>query len=205
MPASVIRQRPDVYQAQRELVAAAESVGVAQAALLPSLDLSGSLLRSRVSTGGVSQSFNSWSVGPFTLSLPLLGRRALQAGVDSAQARYDSAATAYAGTLRTAVAEVERSLVALAVLSEQASTNQVALAGYSQSFTATEARYRVGLANLNELEEARRLLLNARSSAVALQQDRIQAWIDLYVALGGGFDPARVTDPLTANAAKDPS
>lgn len=205
VPATVIRQRPDVYQAQRELVAAAGSVGVARATLLPSLSLSGSLLRSRVSSAGVTQSFNSWSVGPFTLSLPLLGRGALQAGVDSAQARYDSAARAYAGTLRTAVAEVERSLVALAALREQAATTQTALDGYSQSFTATEARYRVGLANLNELEDARRLLLNARSSAVALQQDRIQAWIDLYVALGGGFDPAQAANALTANAARDPS
>jgi outer membrane protein TolC len=129
----------------------------------------------------------------------------LQAGADSAQARYDSAAVAYAGTLRNAVAEVERALVALASLREQAGTSRTALEGYAQSFTATEARYRVGLANLNELEEARRLLLNARSSTVTLQQDRIQAWIDLYVALGGGFDPARVSDALNANAAKDPS
>lgn len=205
VPAAVIRQRPDVYRAQRELVAAAESVGVARAALLPSLNLSGSLLRSRVSSGGSSDSFNSWSVGPFTLSLPLLGRGALQAGVDSAQARYESAAVAYAGTVRNAVAEVERSLVALASLRDQAGTTRTALDGYSQSFTATQARYRVGLANLNELEEARRLQLNASSSAVTLQQDRIQAWIDLYVALGGGFDPARVADPLNANAARVPS
>jgi NodT family efflux transporter outer membrane factor (OMF) lipoprotein len=205
VPAAVIRQRPDVYRAQRELVAAAESVGVARAALLPSLSLSGSLLRNRVSSAGASDSFNSWSVGPFALSLPLLGRGALQAGVDSAQARYESAAVAYAATLRNAVAEVERSLVALASLREQAGTTQTALDGYSQSFTATQARYRVGLSNLNELEEARRLQLNASSSAVTLQQDRIQAWIDLYVALGGGFDPARVADSLQHNAAKDPS
>ncbi len=210
VPAEVIRQRPDVFRAQRTLVAAAGSVGVAQSALLPSLSLSGNLLRSRVHTAGMAVSFNSWAVGPFTLSLPLTGRGALQAGVDSAQASYDSAAVAYAATLRNAIAEVERALVALAALREQQASNQTALAGYSQSFTGTEARYRVGLANLNELEEARRLKLNAESSAVALQQSRIQAWIDLYVALGGGFDPAQVptTPDLTTygtNAAKDPS
>ena len=58
----------------------------------------------------------------------------------------------------------------------------------------------LGLASLNELEEARRLKLNADSSAVALQQERINAWIQLYVALGGGFDPVNNPD-----AFKDPS
>lgn len=218
VPADVLRQRPDVFRAQRALVAAAESVGVARAALLPSLSLSGNLLVGRGRSGGQAASFNSWSVGPLALNLPLTGRGALQAGVDSAQADDDSAGVAYAATLRNAMAEVERALVALAAQREQQSSNATALAGYTQSFSGTEARYRVGLASLSELEEARRLKLNAESGAVALQQNRIQAWIDLYVALGGGFDPAQVpaspdlTDfPLSpatgarANTAKDPS
>lgn len=219
VPAEVLRQRPDVFSAQHALVAAAESVGVAQAALLPSLNLSGNLLVGRGRSGGLDGTFNTWSVGPFTLSLPLTGRGALQAGVDSAQVGYESAGMAYAATLRNAIAEVERSLVALAALREQQSSNAIALAGYTQSFTGTEARYRVGFASLNELEDARRLKLNADSSAVALQQNRIQAWIDLYLALGGGFDPAQVpaspdlsSFPLSAtgahpsaNFAKDPS
>jgi NodT family efflux transporter outer membrane factor (OMF) lipoprotein len=215
VPAEVLRQRPDVFRAQRALVAAAESVGVARAALLPSLSLSGNVLVGRGWSGGLDASFNSWSVGPFTLSLPLTGRGALQAGMDSAQAGYDSAGVAYAATLRNAIAEVERALVALAALREQQGSNATALAGYTQSFTGTEARYRVGLASLSELEEARRLKLNAESGAVALQQNRIQAWIDLYLALGGGFDPAQVpaspdlrSFPLSATGgptAKDPS
>jgi outer membrane protein TolC len=207
-----------VFRAQRALVAAAELVGVARAALLPSLNLSGNVLVGRGSSGGLDASFNTWSVGPFALSLPLSGRGALQAGVDSAQAGYESAAVAYAATLRNAIAEVERTLVALAALREQQSSSAIALAGYTQSFTGTEARYQVGFASLNELEDARRLKLNADSSAVALQQNRIQAWIDLYLALGGGFDPTQLpaspdlnsfplsaTDAHRAITAKDPS
>ncbi len=219
VPAEVLRQRPDVFRAQRALVAAGESVGVARAALLPSLSLSGNVLVGRVWSGGLDASFNSWSVGPFTLSLPLTGRGALQAGVDSAQAGYESAGVAYAASLRNAIAEVERALLALVALREQQGSNATALAGYTQSFTGTEARYRVGFASLSELEDARRLKLNAESSAVALQQNRIEAWIDLYMALGGGFDAAQVPSspdlssfPLSAtganpsaNFAKDPS
>jgi NodT family efflux transporter outer membrane factor (OMF) lipoprotein len=219
VPAEVLRQRPDVFRAQRVLVAAAESVGVAQAALLPSLNLSGNVLVGRGWSGGLDATFNTWSVGPFTLSLPLTGRGALQAGVDSAQAGYESAGVAYAATLRNAIGEVERALVALAALREQQSSNAIAVAGYTQSFTGTEARYRVGFASLSDLEEARRLKLNAESSAVTLQQNRIQAWIDLYLALGGGFNAVQVpaspglsSFPLSAtganpsaNFAKDPS
>ena len=200
VPAEVIRQRPDVFRAQRELVAASEDVGVARAALLPGLSLSGSLLRNRFSGSGTEGTFNTWAIGPISLSLPLLGRDALRASTDSAQARYESAAIAYASSLRQAVAEVEQALVTLASLREREASTVTAVAGYEQSLKGTEPRYRVGLANLNELEEARRLKLNADSSAVNLQQERINAWIQLYVALGGGFDP--VNNP---NALKDPA
>ncbi|MBN9372026.1 MULTISPECIES: efflux transporter outer membrane subunit [unclassified Hydrogenophaga] len=208
VPAEVLRQRPDVYRAQRELVAASEDVGVARAALRPGLTLQGSVLRNHFSGGGLDFAANSWSIGPITLSLPLLGRGALHASADSAQARYEAAAMAYARTLRQAVAEVEQSLVTLSGLSERLAATETAVAGYSRSFEATEARYRVGFANLSELEEARRLKLSADSSAVALQQERMDAWLQLYVALGGGFDPAAIPatytgDALNPNASND--
>lgn len=189
LPAEVIRQRPDVYRAQQDLIAAAEGVNVSRAALWPSLSLSGNVMRNRFSGGGTDITLNSWSVGPFTLSLPLLGREGLRAQASAAEARYEAAARAYAATLRQAVAEVEHSLVALSSLAERVEATDTSVQGYDRSLRATEARYRVGLASLNELEEARRLKLAADSAAVALLQERIQAWISLYVALGGGFDP----------------
>jgi outer membrane protein, multidrug efflux system len=200
VPMNVIRQRPDVYQAQRNLLAASDAVGVARAALLPSLTFSGNWLRNRFTTSGNTSTFDTWSVGPLTLSLPLLGRDALHARSEAAQAQYESASVAYAATLRRSVGEVEQALVTLSSLSQRVDSTQTAAAGYGQSFVATEARYRVGLANLTELEDARRLQLAARSAAVTLQLDRINAWINLYVALGGGFDPRN-----NNNALKDPS
>jgi multidrug efflux system outer membrane protein len=191
VPAQVLRQRPDVCRAQRELVAAGEAAGAARALLLPNLSLSGSLLRNRFSSADSSTSFNTWSIGPLALNLPLIGRAALNANASAAQVRYEAAALVYAATLRQAVAEVEQALVTLSGLQLRQSATDTAVAGYLQSFRATEARHRVGLANLNELEEARRLRLNAQSSAIALQQERFNAWVALYLALGGGFDPAQ--------------
>lgn len=200
VPVEVIRQRPDVARSQRELVAAAEGVGVARAALWPSLSLTGSVLRNRFSADGSNTTFNTWSLGPLSLSLPLIGRSGLTANAQAAQARYEAAAVAYANTLRQAIAEVEQALVALSGLQRQQAASQEAVAGFNRSFQATEARYRVGLANLNELEEARRLQLNADSGAVALRQEHLNTWIALYVALGGGFDPL-----VSPESARNPS
>ncbi len=196
VPLEVIRQRPDVARAQQELVAAAEGIGVARAALLPSLSLSGNVLSNRFRTGGDTTSFTSWSIGPLSLNLPLIGRGGLNAAADASVARYDAAAVGYANVLRKAVAEVEQALVALDALKTQLSSSQQAVAGYTRSYDATEARYRVGLANLNELEEARRLKLNAESGALALQLDHVSSWISLYVALGGGFDSRIAPEPV---------
>ncbi|MEX1165509.1 MAG: TolC family protein, partial [Hydrogenophaga sp.] len=200
VPMDAIRQRPDVARAQANWVAAAEGVGVARANMLPSLSFSGSWLRNRFSTGADNSSFNTWSIGPLSMTVPVVGRGALQARTDAAVAQYTASGQAYAGTLRQAVSEVEQALVSLDGLRQREQNTAAALAGYSQSFIATEARYRVGFASLNELEDARRLKLNAESGAVALQQERINTWISLYVALGGGFDPEN-----NLSAIKDPS
>ena len=59
--------------------------------------------------------------------------------------------------------------------------------GYRRSFVATEARYRNGLASLVELEDARRTLLAAETTRIALQKERYAAWVALYRAAGGGW------------------
>ena len=200
VPMDAIRQRPDVARAQANWVAAAQGVGVARAAMLPNLSFSGSWLRNRFSTASGTTSFNTWSVGPLSMTIPLVGRSALRARADAAQALYESTGQAYAAVLRQAVAEVEEALVALDGLRERERETDAALAGYAQSFNATQARYKVGFANLNELEEARRLQLAADSAVIALRQERINTWINLYVALGGGFDPEN-----PESAIKDPS
>jgi outer membrane protein, multidrug efflux system len=200
VPMDAIRQRPDTAQAQANWVAAAQGVGVARAAMLPSLSFSGSWLRNRYSADGDNATFNTWSIGPISMTIPVVGRGALQARTDAAEALYQASGKAYAATLRQAVSEVEQALVTLDGLRQREADTSAALAGYTQSFKATEARYKVGFASLNELEEARRLLLNAESGAIALQQERINTWIGLYVALGGGFDPEN-----NLSAIKDPS
>ena len=157
-------------------------------------------MATRFRGGGLSVDGTTWSIGPLTLSLPLLGRDRLNAHADAAVAQYEAAGSAYAATLRQAVSEVEQALVSLASLRERSAAAEVAVDGYRRSLAGTESRWRVGLASLNELEDARRVLLAAESGAVALRQERLQAWINLYVALGGGFEPAQATPDALKDA-----
>ncbi|ROZ79108.1 efflux transporter outer membrane subunit [Ramlibacter sp. WS9] len=187
VPAQVLAQRPDVYQAEREVVAASAEVGNARAQRFPRLSLSGSIAAGSVRTGGVTTDLQTWSIGPLALSLPLFdgGRRA--ANVDAAQARYEEAALLYAARVRQAVREVEEALVNLESARSRTEDARNATEGYRASFAATEARYRSGLASLVELEDSRRTALAAETAWVALQRERVAAWIALYRAAGGGW------------------
>lgn len=199
VPAQALAQRPDVYAAEREVAAASAEVGGAQADRYPRLSLSGSIGRGWLHTGGTSISSNTWSLGPLALSLPIFdaGRRAAQ--VDAAVARYDAAVVLYRAQVRKAVSEVEQALVQLDSTETRSTDAQQAAAGYQRSFEATEARWRAGLASLVELEDARRTALAADTALVALQQERMAAWISLYRAVGGGWDAGGATTPTSTS------
>ena len=187
LPAQVLAQRPDVYQAERELAAACAAAGQAQAQRYPRLGLSGAIGAARVRTGGTTTDLSTWSIGPLTLSVPLFdgGRRAAQE--EAARARYDEAAALYRARVRLAVSEVEQALVRLHSSAERNDSAHTAAEGYRASFAATEARWRAGLASLVELEDARRTALAAQNALTALQHERTAAWVALYRAAGGGW------------------
>jgi len=187
VPAQVLAQRPDVYSAAREVAAASFEVASADAMRYPRLSLGGNITAGRVRIAGVSQGFDTWSIGPLAVSLPLFDGGRSRASLDSAKARYDDAAGKYRGVARQAVREVEEALVNLKSTADRASDTDVAVEGYRASFAGTEARYKVGLASLVELEESRRTLLAAQGALLSLQLERRNAWIALYRALGGGW------------------
>lgn len=199
VPAEVLNQRPDLYIAARELVAAAADVSEARAQRLPRITLGGSISAARFETGSVSRDGSLWSLGPLTVALPLFDGGTRRANVDAARARYDEATIAYRARLRGAVREVEEALVLLQSTASRAEDARIAVEGYAASYTATEARFRGGLASLFELEDARRTASQAQSQLIELQRERVAAWIQLYRALGGGWTPADLeNEPRTA-------
>ncbi|GAB2851835.1 efflux transporter outer membrane subunit [Pseudoduganella ginsengisoli] len=198
LPAQVLSQRPDVYTAERDVAAASYEVGGAQAQRYPRVALSGSIGAANFHTGGQNTQLDTWTVGPLALQLPVFDAGRRRANIDAAQARYDSAVVAYRATIRNAVREVEQALVTLNATSERAADAHTALAGYRTAFAATEDRYKNGMASLLELEDARRMRLAAENTVITLQQERSAAWVALYRAAGGGWNPGQAAE-TTAN------
>ncbi len=187
IPAQVLAQRPDVFSAERDVAAASFDVGSAQAQRTPRLTLGGNIGGMRTLAGGATTDLSTWSIGPLALSLPVWDGGVRSANVDAAQARYDEAAALYRSKVRQAVREVEEALVNLQSAADRSADTQVASDGYRTAFAATQARYQAGLASLPELEDARRTFVAADTSVVALQRERLLAWVALYRAAGGGW------------------
>ena len=201
VPAQALAQRPDVFAAERELVAASADVSQAQAQRLPRITLSGSIGAARFESGDVTADGTVWQIGPLAVSLPIFDGGRRRANVDATQARYTQAQSEYRAKLRTAVREVEEALVNLQSTAARGDDAQTASDGYAASYRATEARYRGGLASLFELEDARRTATQSQVQLIDLKSERSAAWIALYRALGGGWSgPDQRTAAATATA-----
>lgn len=199
LPAATLAQRPDVFSAERAVAAASFDVGAAQAQRYPRLTLGGSVGVANFRSDGSNTRADTWTIGPLAISVPVFDAGRRRANVDAAGARYDEAVVAYRASVRQAVREVEEALVNLQSTEERSGHAQTALEGYRVSFVATEDRYKNGLASLLELEDARRTRLLAENTVVGLERERSAAWIALYRAAGGGWNPADAAN-ATANA-----
>ncbi len=189
LPAQVLAQRPDVRRAELAVAAASADVGAARADRYPRLSLSGTVVAGAVRTAGASNDLQTWSIGPLALTLPVFDAGRRMANVQAAHARYDEALSLHRAQLRPAVSEVEQALVTLDSARALVGDARVAAEGFRTSFIATEARHRAGLASLVELEDARRSQLAAETALVSLQRELHDAWIALYRAAGGGWQP----------------
>ncbi|MDH6165222.1 multidrug efflux system outer membrane protein [Variovorax boronicumulans] len=188
VPAAALSQRPDVYAAELAVASASADVGSAEAERYPKLTLSGSIGRMQIRTSGFRESLDTWTVGPVSLTVPLLDGGARKANTDAAKARYTEAVSLYRANVRQAVREVEEALVNLDATDARTTDADSAVKNYQASFDATQARYSSGLASLFELEDSRRTLFTAQTARVTLQRERAEAWVSLYRSMGGGWN-----------------
>ena len=193
IPAQTLAQRPDIMNAEAELIAAAADVERKQAARLPRVSLNGSIGWMWLSGVGFSGNGEVWSLGPLSVTLPIFDSGKRKGEADSALASYEEAAVNYRNKLRVAVKEVETALVDLHSTQARHNNLQQALVGYQASFKATQAKVSAGFANLIELEESRRLALQTEINLMNMLQTRTNAWVSLYRAAGGDWQNAQTT------------
>ncbi len=189
LPAATLAQRPDLAAQQSQVLAAWSERGAAEAARYPQLQLGGSISLSALQvSGGPKIDGNGWSFGP-SLTLPIFDAGSRRANADAAQARFDESLAGYRAAVLLAVREVEEALVRLDAAQHRERYAQSSADGYQRSAVATAGSWRAGLASAAELEQARRLTLNAQSALVQVQASRLAAWFSLYKATGGGWQP----------------
>jgi outer membrane protein, multidrug efflux system len=196
LPTQLLAQRPDIAAAEREVVAAAAEVGVADAARYPRLTFNGSIGLASLRTGGATNDGSTWGFGP-ALSLPLFDAGQRSANRDAAVARYDEARAALDGRLRTAVGEVEEALLRLDSATRREADAQRAAQGFRDYYAAAEQRWRIGAGSLIDREDARRIALNAQSALLTVQRERVVSWVTLYRALGGGWSAGDAAPALS--------
>lgn len=198
VPAQMLAQRPDIASAQQAVTAAALDIRSADARRYPSLSLNGSIGAGSNRQMGMTSEGLTWGIGPIALSLPLTNQAVTRSNTEAAVAAYNEAVASLQARSRQAVSEVETALVQLNAAGQRGTQTKAAAEGYAASLAATQSRYRAGLASLVELEDARRTALFAQQNQLAVERDRIAAWISLYRATGGGWTQ---DSPIASNAA----
>ncbi|MDB5682937.1 MAG: efflux system outer rane lipoprotein [Sphingomonas bacterium] len=199
LPAELLQRRPDLVSAERALAAASARIGVATAELYPALRLSGSLTGSGSSFTGVADSVIGTLLG--SISAPIFQGGALRAQIESARGGAGVAFGNYRSAVLTALEDVENALTSNTnarrresqlLLAEQAANNATLFA---------RSQYRAGLIDFQQLLEAERSLLSSQDSRATARADRATASVQLYRALGGGWQAA--PEPQTVSGGRD--
>ncbi|WP_337014868.1 efflux transporter outer membrane subunit [Leclercia sp. AS011] len=187
LPSSLLNRRPDIVQAERQLIAADASLASARASLLPSINLTATgSIQDRTLPGLLDNPLELWSIGGSILA-PLLNRQALNAQVDIGQSQRNQALYSYEKTVRNAFKEVNDSLDAITRYGEQL-TELVAQQEVAQeTLRIAQNRYNNGYSSYLDVLDAQRTLFSVQTSVVQAKNNLLLAQIDLYKALGGGW------------------
>ncbi|MBD3650951.1 MAG: efflux transporter outer membrane subunit, partial [Alcanivorax sp.] len=186
VPSAVLRQRPDIQQAEYSLKAANANIGAARAAFFPRIALTGSAGTASSELSGLFESGSeSWSFSP-SISLPIFSGGRNRANLDVAEVRRDQNVARYEQTIQTAFQEVSDALQARGSFTEQEQAQQALVTATRRSLALAEARYEQGADDYLAVLDARRELLSAEQELVSVRLQKLANRITLYRALGGG-------------------
>ncbi len=188
---AVLRQRPDIQQAEYNLKAANANIGAARAAFFPRITLTGSAGTASTELSGLFDSGSeSWSFAP-SISLPIFNGGRNRANLDVAEVRRDQNVARYEQTIQTAFQEVADALQARDGFQQQEQAQSALVDATRRGLTLAEARYEQGADDYLAVLDARRELLSAEQELVSVRLQKLSNRITLYRALGGGVLPNR--------------
>jgi NodT family efflux transporter outer membrane factor (OMF) lipoprotein len=204
VPSQLAERRPDVAAAERTLAAANATIGIGYGAFFPQVTLSaeGGLQSSALSNlfSGPSR---IWSVGP-SVSQTIFDGGLYRAELHQYEAEYNADVATYRQTVLTAFQQVEDSLVATRVYSQQILHEQEAVKAAQQSLDLETDRYKTGIDPYIDVLTAQNTLLSDQTTLNNLQVEEMLSAVQLVQSLGGGWDVSQLPTPQQAGA-KTPS
>lgn len=189
LPSDLLTRRPDIRQAEQQLIAANANIGAARAAFFPRIALTAGVGTASSQLSGLFKS-GAWG---FTLSpqalLPIFDAGRNRANLASSQAGRDIAVAQYEKAIQTAFREVADALAGRATLDEQLAAQQAQATAEADRFRLADLRYRNGVASSLDLLDAQRALFAAQQAVAQTRLAALQNQVTLYKVLGGGATP----------------
>ena len=187
LPSSLLEARPDVRQAEEKLVAANARIGVAKAAYFPTIGLTGlyggeSMALSNLFSGGAT----IWSAA-LGLSMPIFDAGRTGARIDQASALQKENLAIYRKAVQSAFREVNDALASLREYAEEEEAFKAQVAASQRALNLAQMRYEAGYSGYFDLLDSQRTLNNAQLLYLATRKNRLAAAVDLFKALGGGW------------------
>jgi NodT family efflux transporter outer membrane factor (OMF) lipoprotein len=202
LPAELLRRRPDIRQAERQLAAATARIGQAKADLYPQFALNGSFAWQSSDTHNLFDSpSRSWTVGP-SVRWPVFDAGRIRANIKIRTAQQEQAMMSYEQTVLRAMEEVQDALVSFNTEQERRKSLQDAVRASQESVDLARELYRQGLSDFLSVLDAQRQLFQSQEALVLSDRALTTSLVALYKALGGGWEVAMAT---TQPAATQPA
>ncbi len=184
LPSDVLLRRPDVVQAEQQLIAANANIGAARAAFWPRISLTGSVGTASTQLSDLFKN-GAWSFATQLLQ-PIFDAGRNRANLAVAQVQRDIAVAQYERAIQTAFRDVADALAGRATLDEQLRATQAQAQAEQARYSLSDLRFRNGVSSSLELLDAERSLFAAQQAVVETQLALLQNRVSTYRALGGG-------------------
>ena len=202
LPSTLLERRPDIREAEEELIAANARIGEAKALLFPRISLTGAFGWASSEIDNFFTDVNqSWNILG-SLVQPLFNAGKNKRRVEVTQSQQRQAAYAYQRTVVRAIQEVEDALVGYRKAGEQRTSQHARVEAERKVLELAEARYRGGVAGYLEVLDAQRSLYTSEIAEVEAIQSHYSGLIRIYKALGGGWPSSATDQPIEESQKK---
>lgn len=187
LPSEVLLTRPDIRQAEYELLSRNADIGAARAAFFPSITLTGTYGFASQSLGNLfaSGAGGAWAFLP-QLTLPIFQGGRNQANLDLAEIRKEKAIVNYEKAIQTAFREISDELAARETLDEQLKAQRRLVGAAQKVYDISQARYKSGIDSFLSVLDSQRELYTFQQNEIQIERQRLSNLVNLYKVLGGG-------------------